>query len=616
MLFALFNLTSLEVLSQQHYNFPHYNPDPIPNYVNSDWIPTGLTPTTSPYFAHSFTCKLRVVKNPDTLWEKCGGIFISDNTVPQASKSKFYLQDFTYRAVARTFFNDIAYIPKDALLRLYNRIQSNPTILNGLTPVEKDSVYKFMFPAGKPANNTSSEQLQNLARPGLLVVAGQYTTMPNISCGGANPVRTNAAIYVVDAGSLQPLRMFKFFQCAGDVIESNFTAIRYLNMVDRFVTVGSSVRAGMNNNIDILAFNGDLLYLAWGTLTGTDARTHRYNISEPDLGPSCNDIATGVDLRYFKKPVPQNPIGSFYTDQGAIMVSAYVTNSIGQEISVLLRLNHDGTPNSGRTKNAASNNRAHAVSFLTDEFSIWEEETYDVGVTGYVTVNQTDNIYIAKFDQKTFAYADRRYFTINNNMTEKPGFSIVSTGDGYAVTGRCEQLPLNTNREHLSYLRVENTNLMPIEHSQFPFGPQYDSYGQRMRFDNGSGLMLGGTQTLLGDFDDCSCVVGNPACDCPNPSVNCPGEWKSYAKDPLTVTRTNTTDCLNNIGTYSNLCLNSDAVCWKEMTICIYKKTLLKPKYDVCEELMENGLRASLYDLDGTNCTNIYCKNKIGSDAD
>jgi hypothetical protein len=604
MLFALFNLTPLEILSQQYFNFPHYDPNP-PNYVNTDWIPSGLTPTTSPYFAHSFTCKLRVAKNPDIIWEPCGGISISQDANPQNELSGFYLQDFTYRAVARTFFNDIAYIPKEALWRLYQRITSGTlaTYINSLTQPKRDSIYAFMFPDNTPA----AERILAKLRPGLLVVAGQYTTAPNISCGGENPVRTNASIYVVDAGSLQPLRMFKFFQCSPDIKTSNFTAIRYLDIVDRYVAVGSC--DDFNNNTDILSFNGDLLYLLWENLPGTDAMTHKYDIKEPLDGRfgegrfSCDDVATGVDLRYFKKPVPQNPIGSIYTDRGAIMVSAYLTNRFNEEVSVLLRLNHDGSPVPGpcKRKLGSSNNRAHAVSFLTDDVGIWEEEPYELGVTGYLRVNQVDNIYIAKFDQIISTYGDKRY-PINNTITETPGFSIVSTGDGYAVTGRYKQL--NSIRGHLSYLRVDN-NLNSIEHTIFPSRVSDSSYGQRMRFDNGSGLMLGGSRTLDTVFSNCWCN-GATSCYCPQSWINCPEEWRAHTKNPLTVTRTNSdpTTCHPSINTQSIPCAVGN-YCWEPMTVC--NLDALKPKYDVCQSPLPNGKVVKLYYLKGTNCAENYC---------
>lgn len=629
MLFALFNLTSLEVLSQQQrYNFPYFDPStstgPSPNYVVRDWKPTGLTPTTSPYFAHSFNTEIRVIKSPP-LWEKIGGIFISDDAMPETEQSRFYAQDYTIRLSPRTSFNDIAYIPKDALWRLYQRIESTPAILtylNGLHPddraVVKDSIYAFIF-SPPPPNTPPLPRIYENVRPGLLLVAGQYTTLPEISCGGTDPVRDNAAIYVIDAGSFQPLRMFKFFQCSPDIKTSNFTAIRYLDIVDRFVTVGSceGFPGEGYQNTNILSFSGDLLYLVWDALPGTDARTHQYNIRMPERGPSCEDIATGVDLRYFKKPVPPNPVGSIYTDRGAIMVSAYVKNTALEETSVLLRLNHDGTVFAGRIKFGNSyNNRAHAVSFLTNDVGIWENDPAELGVTGYVTTNQVDNIYIAKFDQTTFFYADGRY-PINNAVTEKPGFSIVSTGDGYAVTGRYEELPLITNREHLSYLRVDN-NLNTIQHTIFPFlyyGSQSDSYGQRMRFNIGlnSGLMLGGTQTLFGLFNNCSClpINNNPdlSCYCPDPLITCNNEWKYFSKDPLTLTKTNSSECGESISNLSPICTN-DLLCWLHMTVCNGIKNQndpIKPKYDVCESPLPNGKRSRLYVLKGKNCNNEYC---------
>lgn len=618
MLFALCNLTSFEVLSQQNFVFPYTISESgnEGNLVVKDLKPTGLTRTATPTrFAHSFNANIRVFRETNE-YDKIGGIFISDNETPQAQQARFYPQEYNIRLAPRTSFNDIAYIPKDALWRLYQRITTGTTnpirdyISSLPDDIENDSIYSFIFdPPANPGDPPRPRTYGNV-RPGLLIVAGQYTTLPDISCGGANPVRNNAAIYVIDAGSLQPLRMFKFFQCSGDVVESNFTAIRYLDIIDRFVTVGSCVNTVNNNNIDILSFSGDLLYLLWNNIPQTDAHTHRYNISEPDLGPSCNDIATGVDLRYFKKPSPQ--VG-YYNNAGAIMISAYVTNSRSEEVSVLLRLNHDGTPhptNPGRTKNAATNNRAHAVTFLTDDVGIWQEEPYELGVTGYIRVNQADNIYIGKFDQLAFAYADRRYFTLNNNATEKPGFSIVSTGDGYAVTGRYE--PLNTNLEHLSYLRVD-ANLLPIEHSNFPFGTQSDSYGQRMRFTNGAGLMLGGTSTLFGIFNHCSCEATDPECNCTFEDPPCPTEWKFQTQSPITLTLTNSAECLNSIVTYSNLCTSSEAVCWLPMTRCIAQENLLKPRYDVCSELMENGYRAKLARLLGDVCKDDYCKTRVGN---
>jgi hypothetical protein len=607
MLFALFNLTSFEAVSQQYFNFPHYDPNP-PNYVNTDWIPSGLTPTTSPKFAHSFTCKLRVAKNPDIIWEPCGGISISQDANPQDQLSGFYLQDFTYRAVARTFFNDIAYIPKDALWRLYQRITSGTlaTYINSLTQPKQDSIYAFIF--SPPLSDTlppRPREYENV-RPGLLVVAGQYTTAPNISCGGENPVRTNAAIYVVDAGSLQPLRMFKFFQCLDTIKTSNFTAIRYLDIVDRFVAVGSC--DDFNNNTDILSFNGDLLYLLWENLPGTDAMTHKYDIKDPYVDDtttrlSCNDIATGVDLRYFKTVNSNGEFNGYSTNAGAIMVSAYLTNSIGQEKSVLLRLNHDGSPVPGpcKVKLGSSNNRAHAVSFLTDDVGIWEYDPAELGVTGYLRVNQVDNIYIAKFDQIISTYGDKRY-PINNTITENPGFSIVSTGDGYAVTGRYKQL--NSIRGHLSYLRVDN-NLNSIEHTIFPSRVSDSSYGQRMRFDNGSGLILGGSRTLDTVFSNCWCN-GATSCKCPQSWINCPEEWRAYTKNPLTVTRTNSnpTTCHPSINTQSIPC-GTNNFCWEPMTVC--KLAALKPKYDVCQSPLPNGKVVKLYDLKGTNCAENYC---------
>jgi hypothetical protein len=613
-LFALFNLTSLEVLSQQQrYNFPHFDPStstgPSPNYVVRDWKPTGLTPTTSPYFAHSFNTEIRVIKSPP-LWEKIGGIFFSNDAIPQNDQSRFYAQDYTIRLSPRTSFNDIAYIPKDALWRLYQRIESDPAILtylNGLHPddraVVKDSIYAFIF-SPPPPNTPPPPRTYNNVRPGLLLVAGQYTTLPEISCGGTDPVRDNAAIYVIDAGSFQPLRMFKFFQCSPDIKTSNFTAIRYLDIVDRFVTVGSceGFPGEGYQNTNILSFSGDLLYLVWDALPGTDATTHQYNIRMPSRGSSCEDIATGVDLRYFKKPVPPNPVGSIYTDRGAIMVSAYVKNTALEETSVLLRLNHDGTVFAGRIKFGNSyNNRAHAVSFLTNDVGIWENDPAELGVTGYVTTNQVDNIYIAKFDQTAFFYADGRY-PINNTITETPGFSIVSTGDGYAVTGRYKQL--NSIRGHLSYLRVDN-NLNSIEHTIFPFRTVDSSYGQRMRFDNGSGLMLGGTKTFDTVFSACWCD-GDTSCKCPQAWINCSKEWTYYTKNPLTVTRTNSnpTTCHPSINTQSIPCAASNS-CWEPMTVCNLAK--MKPKYDVCQSPLPNGKVVKLYDLKGTNCADNYC---------
>uniref|UniRef100_UPI0023F0ADFE hypothetical protein n=1 Tax=Flavobacterium filum TaxID=370974 RepID=UPI0023F0ADFE len=614
MLFALCNLSSFEAVSQQNYVFPIFDPNGnSPNYVNTDWKPTGLTPTTSSNFAHSFNTKIRVSKEDD-IWEKIGGILISDDATPQAQQARFYAQDYTIRLSPRTSFNDIAYIPKDALLRLYQRIKTDPAIIaymNGLSIAEKDSIYKFMFPAGQPANNAD---LNELVRPGLLIAVGDYTTLPEISCGGTNPVRDNAAIYVIDAGSFQPLRLFKFFQCSPDIKTSNFTAIRYLDIVDRFVTVGSCEGfSGVGyQNTNILAFSGDLLYLVWDALPGQDSRTHQYDIKTEYLQSSCEDIATGVDLRYFKKPSPQ--VG-YYNNAGAIMISAYVKNNIGQEKSVLLRLNHDGNPviNTCKIKNAESNNRAHAVSFLTNDVGIWENDPAELGVTGYVTTNQVDNIYIAKFDQMTFFYADGRY-PINNAITETPGFSIVSTGDGYAVTGRYEQLPLNTNREHLSYLRVDN-NLNSIEHTIFPFlyyGSQSNSYGQRMRFNIGSnsGLMLGGTSTLFGLFNDCSCD-GNTSCLCPPPLPPCVNEWKTFTKDPLTLTKTNSNAelCRESISTQSIIC-NNQTLCWLPMTVCHPDPT--KPRYDVCQSPLPNGIRTKLYELLGKDCHKPYCGQSQG----
>ncbi len=602
MLFVFFNLTSFEAVSQQNYVFPIFNPNGnAPNYVVKDWKPTGLTATTDEFFAHSFNTMIRVSKEYD-LWENIGGILISSDATPQAQQTRFYAQDYTTRLSPRTSFNDIAYVPKSALLRLYNRIDSDPNIIaymNGLSPAEKDSIYKFMFPAGKPADDA---ELDELLRPGLLIVVGDYTTLPEISCGQLYPVRDNAAIYVIDAGSLQPLRMFKFFQC-GSVKKSNFTAIRYLDIIDRFVTVGSHVN--FSDNSDILAFSGDLLYLAWDELPGTDAHTHRYNIKEPYLGPSCQDIATGVDLRYFKS---SHPLG-FDPLNGAIIVSAFLTNNQQQEKSVVLRLNHDGSVFSAKIKDATPNNRAHAVSFLTNDFSIPSLNASMFGVVGFINNNQVDNIYIAKFDQMCFLNADKRY-PINNTITEKPGFSIVSTGDGYAVTGRYEELPLNTNREHLSYLRVNNT-LTSIEHTIFPFlytGSQSDSYGQRMRFTNGAGLMLGGTSTLFGLFSDCSCD-GNSSCLCPAPLPPCDNEWQSYTKDPLTLTKTNSisTHCRESINTQSIPC---SGLCWDFMTAC--HPNALKPKYDICHSPLPNGKRTKLYELLGKDCYDNYCGQSEG----
>ncbi|HRK58365.1 MAG TPA: hypothetical protein PLI74_01885, partial [Candidatus Kapabacteria bacterium] len=192
--------------------------------IVKDLKPTGLTRTATPTrFAHSFNANIRVFRETNE-YDKIGGIFISDNETPQAQQARFYPQEYNIRLAPRTSFNDIAYIPKDALWRLYQRITTGTTnpirdyISSLPDDIENDSIYSFIFLPPVNPGDPPRPRIEENVRPGLLIVAGQYTTMPDISCGGANPIRNNAAIYVIDAESFQPLRMFKFFQCSGDVV--------------------------------------------------------------------------------------------------------------------------------------------------------------------------------------------------------------------------------------------------------------------------------------------------------------------------------------------------------------------------------------------------------------
>ena len=602
MLFALCNLTSFEAVSQQKYVFPYFDISlEQKQYVVQNWAPTGLTATTSnTRFAHTFNSQIRISDDP-ILWENVGGIVISNGYVnPVSQLSRFYVQDYTTRLGARTRFHDIAYVPKSALIKLYERISSDEKIqeeLKKLTQSERDSIYNFMLePNGKDF------------RDGLLIVVGDYESFPNNDPKSpCQEARTNAAIYVVNASDLQPIRFFQFFECHNSISTSSFTAIRYLDIVDRFVTVGSCVNSVNNNNIDILSFNGDLLYLAWGTLPGTVATTHSYNIRRPNAGSreSLQDIATGVDLRYFSKPAPPY----YQVGNGAIMISGYTKNNQNEEKSFILRVAHNGAFVSGKVKNNTSNNHAHAVTFKTNSAIIDENDTEDLALTGFIGENDATNVYITKFDQDLNFIIDARYPRTGNNATEKPGFSIVSTGDGYAVTGRYEELPLNTNREHLSYLRVDN-NLTLTEHSVFPFftvpGSGGDSYGQRMRFLTGAnfGLMLGGTKTSSFN-QNCTCTSNDPTCNCtpPFPPPFCIGEWKKFTQSPLTLTQTNssTQHCRPIIESQSVFCQSND--CWFKLNQC----GLSSMEYDVCVTSLPKGTRAKLYELKGDNCFDNYC---------
>lgn len=596
MLFVLFNLTAYEVLSQQQrYNFPYFDVlQEQTQCVVKEWTPTGLTRTTSPTrFAHSFNSKLRISFDPPHVWENVGGIFISSNTQPEIDQSRFYIQDYTTRMGARTRFHDIAYVPKSALEDLYDRIYdpNNPNMLNGLTQTQIDSINNFMFlPNSK-----------NTFREGLLIVVGDYTSYPYTQGTPPQPPQTcpeqtNAGIYVIDATTFQPLRFFKFFTPCGkkptNISGSSFTAVRYLNEVDRFVAVGS---VDYQNNTDILAFTGNLLYLAWSTLPGFICNTNRYDITRPVGGTreSLQDIATGVDFRYFRKPAPPY----YQVGNGAIVISGYTKNNQNEEKSFILRVAHNGAFVRGNIKNNTSNNRAHAVTFKTNSAIIDEDAAEELALTGFIGADDAQQIYISQFDQDLNFILDARYPRTGINATEQPGFSIVSTGNGYAVTGNYSLSPTNINRQHLSYLRVDNT-LTNIEHTIFPFNSDYESYGQRMRFNTASNscIMLGGTKTTsnLG-VGGCTCLPKCPECTTPL----CPLEYQAFTISPLTLTLSSN-NCNPDISTQSIFCAND---CWFKLSQC----GLSSMGYDVCVSGLEEGKRAKLYELKGDNCHDTYC---------
>ncbi len=366
----LFIAFGLNLSAQQgKYLFPYVDPalnswGLLKNRVPSSLYKTVTGPENTVNIIHTFNSEVRYSDMPER-WEPTGGIVLTDDLGDPTGVERAYCQGIT-NAVGKTFFNDIAFVSQTDLQSLQNDIEvDNATWLASLPTTQQDSVKAFYT---KPTGGL---------REGILIIAGAYSCDPT---GGFCPgdvvcTATNAALYVVDATTLQPIRFLQFFKCDMNIQTSGLTAIKYLDFVRRFVAVGSAQTA--TTNADVLAYFGDLKSLVWPTVPGAMRYTNTYDMNKPgEVRPA--DFATDVDFRYIKKDhVPQG-----WGENAVILISGYsVLNSMDD--SFILKTNFAGTPVAAKIKNHTGYDRAHALTFATSFELIYANSGMEVALAGY-----------------------------------------------------------------------------------------------------------------------------------------------------------------------------------------------------------------------------------------